>query len=222
MTTLFSDDLESGGTSNWDSTLTSGTGSTLTVIGGAAKNGSYGLRCYKPTGSNNGYARAIKSYTFPASNVVSVQFWFYIAAVGGGGVINAAYLYKEAPTYQGICGLLDDGGAWSLAAFLKDGSSKVSTALSSNLSASTWYLIELVYDISGANPIHSCYVDGVLKATYTDTSTGSAYTPAQLFADCYESSWSDTGDFYYDDVLLSDVQQAGGAFTSRLALMGAG
>lgn len=221
MTTLFSDDLESGGTSNWDSTLTSGAGSTLTVIAGAAKNGSYGLRCYKPTGSNNGYARAGKTYTFPASNVVSLQFWFYVVAVAGGGVMRAAYLYKEAPTYQGICSLICDGGTWSVLALLKDGSG-ITTPLSISLSTGTWYLVELVYDISGANPVHSCYVDGVLRATYTDTSTGSAHTPEVIFVDCYETSWNDTGDFYYDDVLLSDVQQAGGAFTSRLALMGVG
>ena len=151
MTTIFSDDFESGGFANWTAATTSGVGSTLTAILGAAYSGSFGARSLKPTGSNNGYARAEKSITYPASNVIGYQFRFYVNALGGGGGdLLAAQIYKQSPTFQPIVGLGVTSGQWYLRSYLKD-ATQVSTALSSNISTGAWHLVELVYDNTGSN-----------------------------------------------------------------------
>lgn len=228
MTQLFADGFEAGNFSAWSGTATAGTGSTITVETTAADTGTYGARAYNPNNSDNGYARCYQNQTFPASNTLYAKLrWKPVAAnVGEGGTLIGPYLYQGNPTYAPVLGLRNASGTWQLIMRRKDGSN--STATVTGITLNTWYTVKLLWDKSGANPIGKIYLDGVEKASITDTTSGTDRTPSALYCDCREMDWNANGDFYYDGVELHDSDpDAGGGVTvsptgARLALLGVG
>lgn len=204
MATLFSDNFESGGYTNWTSTATTGVGSTITADATSAYAGSFGSHHVKPTGSNNGNANAIKDFTPSATGTTSMQFRMnIISATISGGALFYAYLRTESPLFNWVVGIRNAAGTNQFIVYARD-----TSTLSANITLSGYNLIEMVRDTSGANPVNRCYIDGTLAATITDTTAGTVYTPGQARINCFEESWIATGEVYYDDVLVSDVQQA--------------
>lgn len=205
MSILFQDGFESGDASAWTSTASSGVGSTVAADATSKYAGSYGLHLTKPTGGNNGYARVIKVITPSGTGITSLQFRFRVVAVSGAGDMTFASLYyNQSPLWNRIAALVISNSQWQLFLRKKDGTTQTANV---SFSTGTWYLVEIIYDTSGANPVASIYIDNALAATITDNTSGTVYTPDEARLDTHETSWTITGEAHYDDVSVADVEQ---------------
>lgn len=203
MATLFSDNFESGTYASWTTAVT-GVGTTITADATSAFAGSFGSHHVKPTSANNGDSNALNNFTPSATGKTSMQFRFKIfsATVDAGGELTYGQLRTESPLFNWVLCIRNSLGNNQFAVRMRDG-----TISSVGITLSGYNLIEMVRDTSGANPVNRCYIDGTLAATITDSTAGTIYTPGQVRIALAETSWNATGEVYYDDVLVSDVQQ---------------
>ncbi len=205
--TEFADGFESGDTSAWSGLINSGTGST-TVVSGGAYAGTYRFRSTN-TGATNARQQAYKDFSFPANNKAYCRFYFYINSLTGDGTLRLGGLYKESPVFNSVIGFEWTGGVWQVRVRLKDGTT-VSVNMTSSPGTGSWQEFECAYDNSGANPVATWWLNGTLDGTYTDTSSGTAPTPERVNVGVHETSWTASGDIYYDAVRVSDDRIGGG------------
>ena len=81
---------------------------------------------------------------------------------------------------------------------------QVTANFATNLTTGNWHLIELMYDWSGTQPVGQVWLDGVLQASITDTTSGTAIVPNTVFCMAYEDVITATIDAYFDDVLVAN------------------
>jgi len=215
MADIFSNGYEEGDFSAWTAAGVSGVGATAEVIAGAAYAGSYGGHFAVTTGNVNSRGYAYKTFTAPANNFVAGQARFKAPAADAGAQFEFFRLNRVG-TGQ-ILMLRCINGTWELQIRNKDGTF-TSQDLSAGLALNTWYLIEMTYDGSGANPVGKCYIDGVERASITDTTTGTLYVPDQVETRVKEIA-SGNGEAYYDEVRAADAYIGTGATeaSTRLA-----
>ena len=74
--------------------------------------------------------------------------------------------------------------------------------------------MELTYNWSGSQPVLSAYLNGVLQATITDTTAGTAYNINSLYCLAYEDIPTAATDVYFDEVKVGNRYIGPGAATA--------
>ena len=211
---LFSDGFESGDFSLWLGSSGNGrAGSKAEVIAGAANVGGYGAHFNNLSGgfTNTGPYRAA-NFAVPASHIVSAQSMVKVNSVSGAGEIRILHLRDEARA-KSVARIHYNNGVWQLNLLRKDGTS-VNANFTTGLTTGAWQLVELTYNWSGSQPVLSAYLNGVLQATITDTTAGTAYNINSLYCLAYEDIPTAATDVYFDEVKVGNRYVGPGAATA--------
>jgi hypothetical protein len=221
MTTLFSDDFESGDLTAWDS-QTDTANVSADVNTDAALNGTYGLDCAGDNASDsNNQSYTTVNFNGPASEVVVIDFEFEWDAWTRGG-------YNSATSKAVVAFWNNDSGAskhdrmvWlnvqgervlQCCYHSKDGTDTKITG-TYTFTLGTTYSIRIVCDFSGSNPVITWYVDDTEIGSATDSSSGSSGLGQFAVGDQVEiifgiihiNQWEKIGYVWFvDDVLVSD------------------
>ena len=201
---LFADGFESGSYSGWAATTVSGTGSTLTANAGSAYAGSYGSDALV-TGAGGNEASCVSASSVPSTNIISVQCRFKVHQnnVGSG----EAYFFgpRNAGGTRAVY-LENNAGTWNLI-YTNRAVATVRAALTQQVfTVDQFYLMEINVDWSGANQVYTCYINGVLDTTSTDSSAGSNIVYSTVWGGIYTATGM-TGNFetYTDEYKLGDA-----------------
>jgi hypothetical protein len=202
---IFSDGFETGNHSNWTNTTVSGTG-LAEVLATNPYAGTYAGHYYRTsTGDVADQALAYKNFTAPAGNVVWAKGFFRFDSIPSSSytTVNNVLSLNTTNLDQTKARFNAYSSTTLRCSYLnKDGTSYTSywgTALSTGV----YYALKISFDNSGANPVITWYVNGSQIATWTDTTTGTAYTPTQVrvgsildtgitYADSYYTGTADT------------------------------
>jgi hypothetical protein len=87
----------------------------------------------------------------------------------------------------------------------KDGSAIAQLCTTTSYALDTWYALDMIADWSGTNPVYRLYVNGVLDATITDTTTGTVWAPANVVAGIFVSAPTTAIQIDYDAINILDV-----------------
>lgn len=199
MATLFSDNFEAGNLVAW-----TGTNGVVSAQAAAAFAGSFGAELVRDE------AFAYKDFSAPASQLVTHGAEVKIVTLTGGGQARILQISEGGTS---IARLIYDNGTYKLWLNQKDGTIATS-AIAATLTAGTWYLLQLVYDWSGAQPKAQLYVDGVLDTTLTDATSGTTRQATRVFILDFEDALCLTGQVYVDNVLVEDTAPSGGGGTT--------
>ena len=177
-------------------------GSKAEVIAAAAYAGTYGAHFNNLSGgfTNTGPYRAA-TFTVPTNHIVSAQSIVKVNSVSGAGEIRILHLRDEARA-KSVARIHYNNGVWQLNVLRKDGTS-VNANFTTGLTTGVWQRVELTYNWSGAQPVVSAYLNGVLQATITDTTTGTAYNVNSLYCLAYEDVPTAATDVYFDEVKVA-------------------
>ena len=138
----------------------------------------------------------------PTNHIVSAQSMVKVNSVSGAGEIRILHLRDEARRQERGTAIHYNNGVWQLNVLRKDGTS-VNANFTTGLATGVWQRVELTYNWSGAQPVVSAYLNGVLQATITDTTTGTAYNVNSLYCLAYEDVPTAATDVYFDDVKVA-------------------
>ncbi len=206
MTVRWQDDLESGGFTNFGRVYLNGTGASAAANAASAYAGSYGADCFVNGASGDGAEPECAAQTITTSVCAGqARLKFHQMNVGATGGVYVIGLHDSAIT-KGIH-LHNLGGTWRIVTQKRDGSGEISLNLTQQTwTADTWYLVELVADWSGTNEVYTCYRDGALVGTLTDTSVGTNQTFARVYVGPYATN-SNAGaiEVYADNIKLGDA-----------------
>jgi hypothetical protein len=197
---LFSDGLESASFKAWTSgALGSASGSQAEVITAASYAGLWGAHF------SNGVGDAVGSgsywytnFSVPASHILSGQARIRINAATGTGSFRVLHLRDQA-SQNSVLRVQYNNGTWQLGMLLKDGTTSTAD-FATNIPIGSWQLLEVIYDWSMEQPVGKAYLNGVLQATITDTTSGSNYNLNSIYCLVYEDAGPATGDVYFDNV----------------------
>jgi len=200
---LFSDGFESGDFSLWLGSSGNGrAGSKAEVITAAAFAGTYGAHF---NNLNGGFTRTgpyrAANFTVPTNHIISAQSMVKVNSVSGAGEIRILHLRDEARA-KTAARVQYNNGVWQLNLLRKDGTS-VNANFTTGLATGAWQRVELTYNWSGAQPVASAYLNGVLQASVTDTTTGTAYNVNSLYCLAYEDIPTAATDVYFDEVKVA-------------------
>lgn len=218
MTTLFSADFESPNNNFNSWTQLSGTsngGEVREVIAGAALAGSYGAHfAIANQGSTDSSWVRHQATDDAGRNIFSLRALIQVNSVAGAGAVS--FMYLRRVSVATIAYLQYNNGTWQL--FVRKLDATTTTVdFSSGLSTGVTYDVEILYDVSGANPVATIIVDGAIQATYTDTSSGTIQRPYDARIHIREEAEGAYGDVYFDNAVVADAQQqtVGGGATVR-------
>lgn len=212
MTTLFSDNFESGDFSAWTGTNNDGgTGGVLEVQGSIVHGGVKAAHMIHSTaGTSTGQgAFCYKDYTGSATGITTLTAWVRMASTSGAGVMRVLQLSQGVTA---VARIEYTNGGYQLRLRRRDGTD-ATTALSSGFTLNTWQQCDLVYDDSGAQPVATVYISGSSVATLTDATAGSAVVPSRCFCLSFLDTATATTEVYFDDVVVADTAPAGGGST---------
>jgi hypothetical protein len=201
---LFSDGLESANFGAWTGGAQgSASGSQAEVTTSASYTGLWGAHF------SNGVGDAVGSGSYwyanfpaPASRILSAQARIKINSAAGTGSFRVLHLRDQA-SQNSVLRVQYSNGTWQLALLLKDGTTSTADFVT-NIPTGSWQLLEVTYDWSVAQPVGKAYLNGVLQATITDTTSGSNYDLNSIYCLVYEDVSPATGDVYFDDVKAAD------------------
>jgi hypothetical protein len=203
VTTIFADDFEMRNFSKWTgSILGTQPGSVKEVIGAAAYAGAVGAHFSNGVGgtlSTGSYAW--KDFTSPANRVVSAQTRIKINSTAGTGSVRL-FQFRDNTTGQSMARVSYVNGVIQLV-MVRRNATVVTANLPSTLANGSWHLLELMYDWSGAQPVATVWVDGVVQATLTDTTAGTTYAVTRVIVEAYEDKVTASADAYFDDVRVA-------------------
>lgn len=218
---------ESGGTGEYSATSQT-TGATLSVATAAAKNGTYGLKSLAAMASDSaGEGYGEQSFSYPASAIVVVEAWVRFAAWTQGGYDTASSKSVLAMRDRGnsegnYSARLSINGTRGLRITYYNGSfSNVAGSSTLTLSANTWYLLRLILDKSGGNPVITFKqsTDGtnfttVEAITATDGVRG---TPDNAELGVIYTGQFEKGEYevHGDDLTIYDAEPGGAAVDPR-------
>jgi hypothetical protein len=206
--TLFSDNFESGNTAAWSGTTQTGSASTVRVAATAAQSGLNGLDTAKLGARDNGRAEVFRALNAPASKVVSVQSYLRVVSRTGTGGLYLQRIYRAAPIYKPLAAIHHNGSTYGLQIRPLSGATLIDTPLHTQFATGTWYLVELVYDWSGAQPVARVYINGQLDTAVTDSTSGTLLTPDSAYLGLYEDAWTQQADVQWDNVSVADGIQS--------------
>jgi hypothetical protein len=197
---LFSDGLESADFRAWTGGAKgSASGSQAEVTTSASYAGLWGAHFSNGVGEaagNGSYWYA--NFSVPASRILSGQARIKVNSAAGTGSFRVLHL-RDQVSQNSVLRVQYNNGTWQLALLLKDGTTSIAD-FAANIPIGPWQLLEVTYDWSLAQPMGRAYLNGVLQATITDTTSGSNYNLNSIYCLVYEDVSPATGDVYFDDV----------------------
>lgn len=180
--------------------IASGTG--MGVSNTTVRTGTYALRC-NATGANAGYqpvetyAAAATITTFSAINTYATFYFRYATAPASG----SEYMYATFSTVAALKFGIRLNSAGNLEIY-DSTATIIGSAGATTLSANTWYRID-VYTGTGASASYQVQIDGVEEFVGT-TANLTAFNSGSIRLGKYVNVNSQTVDFFYDDVVVSD------------------
>lgn len=193
--TIFADGFESGDLSNWNGTPGSG---TVSVVAGARRTGSFGLRMTNTSGQ---YSFAVKALTSPLTDSSS-SFW---VRLGSGSGLSMVAQARDSSSSVNIWQLYYDWGRGGFVfdAFTNTGSAEVFTGVGSG-TVGSWMKVEIRYTATAAGGAR-IYLNGQTQPTWGvagDYTRTSNFQRLQL--------WNDAvGTTEFDDARVSTTPPPG-------------
>ena len=218
-------DLETGDLTQFNSTSDNAANTDITVVAGAAYNGSYGMRVTSAEASdNNTSAYARLNIAWPVSDELYIEWWWrkdYDNTTGYNVAENSkGYFSINGSGESQLIFATRASGNWNLC--YMNGSFARTTLASWTPSDDTWYRFRLIVDRTGANT--SLYFGYSTSGTsYTQIYSGSL---SSARVNSIEPTNIDFGHVHinqfeksafledWDDFLLSDGEPAAGGNTS--------
>ena len=198
---VFQNGFEEGNFTAWTGTSVAG-GGVVEVIAGAAYQGSFGARMAGGPAAGD-EARCHQTFVFPASLIIACLFRFRPVVVNGAGRIEFCTLRQIAAPPSNTSALEYVVGNWQLRLTNRDGT--VQTVNLPTISLSTWHIVQLVYDRSGANPVGRIFVDENPQVTLTDLTAGADRSPDQVRVRVSINDAGDNAETNVDNVILSNA-----------------
>lgn len=169
---LFADGFQSGDLSKWASNAVNGAGASIGVANGVCI-------ATVPSGVAGAYAEVFSPTESPASKIMRLQTQaFQVSWNVGSATAVTLFALSSADGSKSVT-LYEDNGTWQLGALSASGTWITTNPTTQAYNLSQWYSFELVADNSGSQSIYRLYVNGVLDATLTDTTTGTQWLPAK-------------------------------------------
>jgi len=178
-------------------------GSVRAVNSPAAFSGVFGAQLSNGVGGTQSNGSSVsKSFTPPLNQVVSAQTRLKINSFSGTGTLRLLQL-RDSVTGQAVVRVRYVNGVAQLL-LVRRNLTQVTANFTNNLTTGSWHTVEVMYDWSGAQPVGKVWVDGVLQASITDTTTGTAIAPNTFFCMVYEDTITASADAHFDDVRLAN------------------
>ena len=210
-------DLEEATLADFDGNYSAGSG-VVEASAGSAYAGSYGLHL-QTVGTGTGNAEAYWQFTPPVSDIawLKKRIRFDTLPTGAGLVIGPILAKADFGAIAEL--IFIPGGDVFLVVIGRDGNPVYRDAIVGAFAADTWYLLELWYNWSGANPTAGFKINGVTQDSYEDTTSGATLEVAISEAALIEIVDACSADVDMDDITLYDGDpDTGGAGISVHAM----